>query len=140
MAGEVIAKMLMEAKNNLPKGASDLIFGKVVKAKPLEILVDERYTLTSDMLVLLSPVKEKKVSFNVSDQIGYSTGGISYVTNSTFGKEGTATNKGSSNFVTSVSGGSRTITLTIFEALKVGEKVAMIKGQNNQIYYVLDRV
>lgn len=140
MAGEVIAKMLMEAKNNLPKGASDLIFGKVVRAKPLEILVDERYTLTSDMLVLLSPVKEKKVSFNVSDQIGYSTGGVSYVTNSTFGKEGTATNKGSSNFVTSVSGGSRTITLTIFEALKVGEKVAMIKGQNNQIYYVLDRV
>lgn len=65
MAGELIARMISEAKNNIPTNSCGLLFGQVTKINPLEIYIDSKYALTQDMLILMSPVKEKKVSFYV---------------------------------------------------------------------------
>lgn len=140
MAGEIIAQMIAQASNNVPTDSSDLIFGKVTKVGPLEILVDERYTITQDLMVLMSPVKERVVSFTVNDVSSSSSGSVSYVTNGSFGEPGSPTSKSSATFLTGTSHSSRTIELQIFRNLIVGDKVAMIKGQKNQIYYILDRV
>lgn len=139
MAGEVIARMIQEAASNVPSDTSDIIFGVVQKVNPLEILVDDRYTITQDLMVLMSPVKEKILSFTVNDVLSRSSGSVSYVTDSSYRSEGSSIGKSSATFLTGVNNSGRTINLTVFEALKKGERVSMIKGQRNQLYYVLDR-
>lgn len=141
MAGELIARMISEAKNNVPSDSTDLIFGQVTSVSPLVVYVDSKYYIEEDLLVLMAPVKRKTISFTVNDISNSSSTSIPYVTSSTFGEPGDSNSKSSASALsgTSHSHSPRVIEIEIFRDLKVGDKVYMIKGQKNQIYYVLDR-
>ncbi|MCB7269607.1 DUF2577 domain-containing protein [Longicatena sp. 210702-DFI.1.194] len=105
---------------------ADFCFGKVTSAKPLKILVEQKMTLGEAQLVLTRNVTDYKTKITGGNvQNYYYTGDI---------ESGTA--PVSPSHVHAVG----KITVTIHNALTVGEEVVLMKQKGGQKYLVLDRV
>lgn len=124
MAGEKIAKRLKDISNDISR-SSDLTFGKVISKNPLVIRIDNRFDVDENHLILSRLAEELTVNINVS----VST--VVGVSVSVDGKSGSGSGSGS---------GTGSGTNTIWRGLQVGDKVALLKLQKGQIYYVLERV
>ena len=111
MAGENLARMLKDAKGNA-QDFSDILYGKVTRINPLNIEVENRFTISKEHIVLSRVVQDQTVSFNVP-------------TYSMVGDD--------------LREGSRSVSVQIFRNLKVGDEVSLLRGQKGQLYYVLDR-
>lgn len=118
---------------------TDILYGTVSKASPLEIAVDQRFILTESFLVLSNMVKDHAVDITVSMK----TEDDNYlVPNHTHGNG----NNGSPTTTTSdfdtthhhdIKGRKKII---MHYGLKVGEKVILVRMQGGRKYLVLDRI
>ena len=95
-----------------------IVFGVVLSEAPLAILVDQRLTVTAQMLYLSSSVQEKTEQCEVQWSTGQSNG----------------TSGSHSHGITG------TKEITFHNGLKKGEEVLMLRMQGGQRFYVLDRV
>jgi hypothetical protein len=95
MAGEKLVKLIKQgARHAIPENTlTDLVPGEVTKQDPLTILVENRFQIDSDFLILSPFCREFK------------------------DKNGTI----------------------IFDKLKQGDKVLLLRVSNGQQFYVLDR-
>jgi hypothetical protein len=95
MAGEKLVKLIKQgARHAIPENTlTDLVPGEVTKEDPLTILVENRFQIDSDFLILSPFCREFK------------------------DKNGTI----------------------IFDKLKQGDKVLLLRVSNGQQFYVLDR-
>lgn len=95
MAGEKLVRLIKQgARNAIPENTlTDLVPGEVVKENPLTILVENRFQVDEDFLILAPFCREFK------------------------DKNGTI----------------------IFDKLKEGDKVLLLRVSNGQQFYVLDR-
>ncbi|BDU83494.1 TPA: DUF2577 domain-containing protein [Clostridium perfringens] len=95
MAGEKLVRLIKQgARNAIPENTlTDLVPGEVVKENPLTILVENRFQVDEDFLILSPFCREFK------------------------DKNGTI----------------------IFDKLKEGDKVLLLRVSNGQQFYVLDR-
>ena len=95
MAGEQLVRLIKQgARNAIPENTlTDLVPGEVVKENPLTILVENRFQVDEDFLILSPFCREFK------------------------DKNGTI----------------------IFDKLKEGDKVLLLRVSNGQQFYVLDR-
>lgn len=95
MAGEKLVRLIKQgARNAIPENTlTDLVPGEVTKEDPLTILVENRFQIDSDFLILSPFCREFK------------------------DKNGTI----------------------IFDKLKQGDKVLLLRVSNGQQFYVLDR-
>ncbi|WP_022795779.1 DUF2577 family protein [Bavariicoccus seileri] len=124
MAGEKLAKRLKDLDNNIGR-SSDLVFGVVISTSPLKIKVDNRFEVGGSHLILSRMVKQLNVNVSVDVFVGVN------VSVSVDGKNGTGNGSGDG-------GGSGSG--LVWRGLQVGDKVAMLKVQKGQVYYVLERV
>lgn len=104
-------KVALEAVNT--SQPSDFCFGKVTSAKPLKILVEQKMTLGTAQLVL----PKNLTDYTVPVTLGWNT----------------ELYEGHKHQIQ----GSKTI--TIHNALQVGDEVILLKKKGGQKYLVLDR-
>lgn len=109
---EIIKRSAIDAVDNAQM--CDLRFGKVVSTSPLKVQITNQFTIPSSLLI----VPERLTNHTVSVKMNWSTDS----------KE---------NHSHVIDG---TKTLTINNALKVGDKVALLRKQGGQSYFILDRI
>lgn len=101
----------------------DLRFGEVVSISPLKIKVTNNFTIPSSLLI----VPEHLTNHTVNVSIDWTTGS----------RSGGSGDSAFSEHNHSVSGNK---TMTINGALKLGDKVALLRKQGGQSYFILDRI
>lgn len=127
---------------------SDFVFGTVISEQPLKIKIEQKITLTEEQLILCRNVTDfqTKMSFDneaIQQPIEVDNSVVvdtlitpSGVTNPvTLKKDGISGIVGKLRNVEKVKH-----EITVYNALKVGEKVALIQEQGGQRYLVVDRV
>lgn len=131
---------------------TNVMFGTVVSVNPIQINVEQRFTITEEFLILTKNVKDYTTSVTVNWNTENTDLNLthnhlinSFQTNS----GGTESHSHSVNSMQtqdcnlntthqhSISG---TKNITIHNALKQGDKVVLIRAQGGQKYVVLDKV
>jgi hypothetical protein len=123
---EFLKQMQEVVKNTNEAGQpADYVFGTVTKASPLQIQVSQKIVLTDAQLALTRNVTDYEVNVSIT---GWKTqtksGGSGYA------------EFASHNHDIEISKSK----MTIHNALKVGDKVVMMKQKGGQQYLVIDRV
>ena len=119
---QVIKKAAMEAvANSMP---ADIVYGTVLSVSPLSVYVDQKKTLEAEFLVLTRNVTDFDTEVTVEWRTENTSGG--------------------GGGYDAFSSHSHAITgrkpIRIHNALKTGEKVAMIQMSGGQEYLIIDRV
>lgn len=120
-------KQIQEVVKNTNEAGqpADYVFGTVTKASPLQIQVSQKIVLTDAQLALTRNVTDYEVNVSIT---GWKTqtksGGSGYA------------EFASHNHDIEISKSK----MTIHNALKVGDKVVMMKQKGGQQYLVIDRV
>lgn len=104
----------ISAETNAAGQPTDIVYGTVVSASPVSIMIDQKTTLTSDFLVLTKSVTKHQVDMSFSCST-----------------ENEDDHSHKINFSSKV---------TVNNELKVGDKVIMIKQAGGQSYIVLDKI
>lgn len=129
---------------------TNVMFGTVVSVNPLQINVEQRFTITEEFLVLTKNVKD----YTTSVTVNWNTENTNINLNHDHAISGFTTNQANNHSHTvnametqnnelnnvhqhSISG---TKTITIHNALKQNDKVVLIRAQGGQKYVVLDKV
>ncbi len=102
---------------------SGIYFGTVISSSPLKISVDQKLTLTEKHLILTTLVQDFSVNMTVDHKTENKSGG-----------------SGDSSFASHNHDYKGTKSFRVHLALKVGEKVMLIRVQGGQKYIVLDRI
>ena len=124
--------MKMAARDmNEAEQPTDLRFGTVVSTSPLKVQVTNLFTIPESLLI----VPEKLTDYTVKVSMNWETEGIGNHSH-TCPEGGTSSNGAHSHSI--VSANSKSI--TIHNALKVGDKVALIRAKGGQTFYILDRI
>ena len=94
----------------------DLRYGEVVEVSPLKIRLTPQLTIPSSLLIVPQHLTNYEVEVNTYWE--------------------TSTDSETESHSHSVSGG----TLTINNELKLGDKVALLRKQGGQSYFILDKI
>lgn len=142
---KLIKKSAVEAVN--ASKPANMLFGKVISAKPLKIQVEQKLILGSAQLILSRNVTDYSVSTSMNwetetagDHNHNYTGTTekdSLNQNHDHGYGGTVQNNGTHSHKV-ISSGNKT--MTIHNALKVGEEVILMQMSGGQKYIVVDRI
>lgn len=128
---QLIKKAALEAVD--ASQPANVLFGKVTSASPLKIFVDQKMTLTKEQLVLSRNVTDFTINVGVNNW--YSE---DHTHNHTISD--TYTGGGSSSNETHKHQIKGTKSLTLYNALKIGEKVILIQIAGGQKFIVIDRI
>ena len=118
---EIVKRAAMDAVENAQM--CDLRYGKVVSTNPLRVQVTNQFTIPQALLIVPEHLTNHTVNVTVNWDTGNASGGSG---DSSFASHGHA-----------VSGAK---TMTINGALKVGDKVVLLRQQGGQSYFILDRI
>lgn len=110
MAGEKLVHILQDASKPDLTTTTDLVFGEVISISPLNIRVDNRFNIDSKFIILSELVKEKIITI---DSHNHSVNGVN-----------------TSKELTEI---------TLWRGLRVGDKVRILRLNQGQLYYVLER-
>lgn len=148
---EIMKRAALDATDNAQM--CDLRYGKVVSTKPLKVQVTNLFTIPEALLVVPEHLTDYKVTVSTNWSTTTEpnhTHQYSGTTQSTSGGNdaaefashshdysGTTQGAGSHNHKV-ISDASNT--MTIHNALKVGDKVALLRKQGGQSYFILDRI
>jgi len=102
---------------------TNIVFGQVTSASPLKITVEQKITLSSQQLILTRNVTDHEIEMTLEHETDYKSGG-----------------SGDSSFASHNHAVTGKKTMTMHNALKKGEKVALLRTQGGQQYVVIDRV
>ena len=117
--GVKLAALQMMENNRM----CDLQFGTVVSASPLKVKITELLTLPQSVLIVPEHLTDHTVDVTVNWNTGNRSGGSN-----------------AEAFASHNHGISGKKTMTIHNALKVGDKVALIRKTGGQSYFILDRI
>ena len=118
---DIMKRAALDATDNAQM--CDLRYGKVVSTSPLKVQVTNLFTIPEALLV----VPQHLTNYSVNVTVDWST-------------ENKSGGSGESAFSSHNHKISGTKTMTINNALKVGDKVALIRKQGGQSYFILDRI
>ena len=118
---EVMKKASMDAMDNAQM--CDLRFGTVVSTSPLKVQITNQFTLPSSLLI----VPQHLTNYSVAVAVNWNT-------------EDTSGGSGEDSFASHNHGVAGTKTMAIYNALKVGDKVALLRKTGGQSYFILDRI
>lgn len=115
MSSGLIAIMKQAAMDTMDNAQMcDLRFGTVISTSPLKVQVTNVFTIPESLLI----VPEHLTDHVVSVSLNLTTSKVSEHTHSVSGKH----------------------SITIHNALKVGDKIALLRKQGGQSYFILDRI
>lgn len=133
---QIVKTAAMDAVNNAQQ--CDLRYGKVISTSPLRVQVTNQFTIPSSLLVVPEHLTNHQVQCTVS-QPGESTSGKTLVSK-TLENETDPIKNHTHEFTIESDGGTSTMMITVNNALKVGDKVALLRKQGGQSYFILDRI
>ena len=116
---DVIKRITLNVINNAK--LCDLKYGTVVSVSPLKVQITNQFIIPESALV----VPRRLTDHTVETSINISTGATDNVTENT--------DEQSTNINTKTR-------LLIHNALKIGEKVVLLREQGGQSYFILDRI
>lgn len=118
-------EVLQQVANNAVKTTSPvkIEFGVVIDVNPLTVNVEQKKVLSSEFLILCRSVTDYTVNMEVDHMTEKMSGGA-----------------GDPAFVSHMHQYKGTKPFKVLNALKVGEKVAMIALQGGESYLIIDRV
>lgn len=132
------AKMTNPSTNN-----TDVVYGVVQKTKPLTVLVDNRLELTEEFLLLSPFCYNTSFSLSISSHShNVSVGKVSVGGHTHKIDDKETTNAGGFTSTPSAScekAGSHKITVTLWDDLKIGDKLVMLRVSQGQAYMILYR-
>ena len=143
MAGERIVN-LMNSGKQAPTEKVDLMFGEVISISPLEIKVDNRFTIKEENILLSALVKEAVIEVNYSDN-GHShnvpsiSSGVELSGVTVEGIDIGHSHNVPQNTTSSSSSNISLSNITLWRGLIVGDKVRMLRVSNGQLFYVIER-
>lgn len=120
---DIMKRAALDATDNAQM--CDLRYGTVVSTSPLKVQVTNVLTIPTSMLVVPRHLTDYEV--NVS---------LDWTTESRSGGVGEDSFSSHSHSIVS----KKTKVMTIHNALKVGDKVALLRKQGGQSYFILDRI
>jgi hypothetical protein len=121
MASDLIPLIKQAAKNMIDnEQLCDLRYGRVVSTSPLKVKVTDQFIIPSSLLIVPQHLTNYKVNVNVG-----------WTTNENDEPETVDPHDHD------ISG---TKTMTIYNALQIGDKVALLRKQGGNSYFILDRV
>ena len=127
---DIMKRASMDAMDNAQM--CDLRYGKVVSTNPLKVQVTNLFTIPESLLI----VPEHLTDHNVSVTINWNTENHTHSHNIS----DSYTGGGSASDNTHKHGITGKKTMTIHGALKVGDKVALLRKTGGQSYFILDRI
>lgn len=144
-AGDRLIKAMKDVakKSNPSTNMTDVVYGVVQKAKPLTVLVDNRLELTEDFLLLSPFCYSTGFSFDISEhshEISINKISVNGHSHEVEGK--TSTTAGGFSSTPSAnckSAGSHKVKVTLWDDLKVGDKLVMLRIASGQSYMILYR-
>lgn len=127
---EAMKQMSVDAQNS--QKPVIVLFGQVLSVKPLQIKVNQKQTIKEDALILTHAVKDYEVDIEVSH----------YTVNDDFlqtmhDHPNVAANNFDSHHKHAYKGRKK---IKIYNGLKVGENVMMLRQNGGSRYIVLDRI
>ena len=118
---DIIKRASIEAVDNAQM--CDLRYGTVVSTSPLKVRVTNLLTIPSSLLVVPEHLTDHTVSVTMNWKTENASGG-----------------SGESSYASHSHNIDGTKSITIHNALKVGDKVALLRKQGGQSYFILDRI
>ena len=102
---------------------TDLRVGTVTSVKPLKIQVSSQFTIPSSLLVVPEHLTDYEVEVEIDWTTKDKSGGTGYDSFSSHNHDIVGKKK-----------------MKVYNALKKGDKVAMLRKQGGQSYFILDRI
>lgn len=118
---DIMKRASLDAADNAQM--CDLRFGTVVSTSPLKVQITNQFTLPESLLIVPKSLTDHQVKVTVSWDTNSKSGG-----------------SGESAFASHNHNISGEKTMTIHNALKKGDKVALLRKTGGQSYYILDRI
>ncbi len=150
MEGNKLLEIIQKASKPNPSELTDMVVGQVTSISPLKVKVENRFELEGDFLILTKNVKDYtlEVTMNWStESVANHTHSYSGSTdNSPVNVNGTnynhshpysGTTQGAGQHSHSMSG---TKSITIHNALKVGDTVLMLRVRQGQKFVIIDKL
>jgi hypothetical protein len=114
----LIKKAALDAMDNTQ--LCDLRYGRVISTSPLKVKVTDQFIIPASLLVVPQHLTNYKMTVNV---------------------DWTTNDNSEPETVDSHNHGIRgTKTMTVYNALQTGDKVALLRKQGGNSYFILDRV
>lgn len=123
---DIVKRASMDAMDNAKM--SDLRFGTVTSISPLNVQITNQFTIPKDLLVVPEKLTDYEIETTITTEYGWKT-------------EDTAGGSGDDSFAThnhKIKHEKKKI--KIHNALKVGDKVVLVRKQGGQLFYILDRL
>ena len=118
---DIMKRAALDATDNAQM--CDLRYGKVVSTKPLKVQVTNLFTIPESLLIVPESLTDRVVSVSINWNTESKSGGSD-----------------ENSFASHNHDVSGTKSMTIQGALKVGDKVALLRKQGGQSYFILDRI
>ena len=118
---EIMKRASMDAMDNAQM--CDLRYGNVISTSPLRVQVTTQFIIPQSLLVVPEHLTDHEVSVTVNWNTESESGGSDMAA-----------------FASHNHGVSGKKTMTVHGALKVGDKVALLRKQGGQSYFILDRI
>lgn len=122
---DIMKRAALDATDNAQM--CDLRYGNVVSVKPLKVQVTNLFTIPEALLVVPQHLTDYEVKIT--------TGGYGWQTEN---KSGGADMAAFASHNHAINESEKTI--KVHNALKVGDKVALLRKQGGQSYFILDRI
>ena len=133
---EIMKQASLDAMNN--SQMCDLRYGTVVSTSPLKVKITNLMTIPSSLLVVPNHLTDYKVDCTITHP-SLSASGTTESSTELANEEAPMSQHTHTFNVTSDEQQSRS-TVTIHNALKTGDKVALLRKQGGQSYFILDRI
>ena len=139
MASDLIPLIKQAAKNMIDnEQLCDLRYGRVISTSPLKVKVTDQFIIPTSLLI----VPQHLTNYEVKVTVGWNTEeeGLHrhfYDYQTPDGDDTTDHTSDAGSHTHSISG---TKTITIHNALQTGDKVALLRKQGGNSYFILDRV
>lgn len=127
MAGDRLIHTIQNMSKPPIEETTDLLYGEVISITPLKIMVDNRFEVDEQFLILSALVKETII--NISSHLH---NGPSRVTAS-------AGEHPHSHSVPAANTSSELPSIRLWRGLIVGDKVRLLRVANGQMFYVMER-
>lgn len=108
-----------------------IVFGDVISSSPLKIKVEQKMTLTDEQLILAKNVTD----YTVNATVEWTTESITH--DHSYTDDGSNMTTGSNTHNHQVQG---TKSITIHNALQIGDKVLLLRMQGGQKFIVFDKL
>lgn len=123
---KVIKRAALEAVAN--SKPADLRYGTVISTSPLKVQITQRFILPEAVLIVPEHLTEHEIEVSITSGYGWDT------ENKSGGSGDSAFASHNHDIVISKK------KMMVHNQLKVGDKVALLRQQGGQLYFILDRI